>query len=329
MITPQQVRNHRFQLGSRGTYRAEEVDAFLEELTASYEEACTQNEALLKKISLLADKVEEYRREEDTLRSALLVAQRTADQVVREAQEKAQAQLNQAGEQAKAREVEAAARAQALTQESELRVKALLEDASAKAEQLVGEAQAKADRLVGEAGRHAQENLAQLREETEHENLLLEQTRTAVNTFRANLIAMYKEHIELINRLPFLPEEEEQEMESDSEPEAAALPEEPMQDMEAASVQAEEAVQAQEDAAPAGEAESHFRTIYSAEDEIPAGPEASPEEGSQLTMGGEGGFHLNLDALADEEPEQDAIPGGIGKDGVPTFEGFFHKKSEE
>ena len=61
MLTPQQVKNHRFQLGSRGTYRAEEVDAFVQELTASFEEAYTQNEALLKKISLLADKVEEYR----------------------------------------------------------------------------------------------------------------------------------------------------------------------------------------------------------------------------------------------------------------------------
>lgn len=68
MLTPQQVKNHRFQLGSRGTYRAEEVDAFVQELTASFEEAYTQNEALLKKISLLADKVEEYRRDEDTIR---------------------------------------------------------------------------------------------------------------------------------------------------------------------------------------------------------------------------------------------------------------------
>ena len=33
MLTPQQVKNHRFQLGSRGTYRAEEVDAFVQELT--------------------------------------------------------------------------------------------------------------------------------------------------------------------------------------------------------------------------------------------------------------------------------------------------------
>ena len=38
MLTPQQVKNHRFQLGSRGTYRAEEVDAFVQELTASFEE---------------------------------------------------------------------------------------------------------------------------------------------------------------------------------------------------------------------------------------------------------------------------------------------------
>lgn len=351
MLTPQQVRNHRFQLGSRGTYRAEEVDAFLEELAAAYEEACTQNEALLKKISLLADKVEEYRRDEDTLRSALLVAQRTADQMVREAQAQAQARLTQAEEQAKAREAEAAARAQTLNQEADARVNALLEDASAKAEQLVGEAQAKADRLVGEAGRHAQENLAQLREATERESLLLEQTRSAVNTFRADLIAMYKEHIELINRLPSLPEEPLQEPVDGSKPDrteavpqeqdaaSEALPAEPAQEPSAAPVQEEESEPEASEAAPAGEPlepeaapaqESHFRTIYSAEDEAQAAePEAVEDEEAQLTMGEASGFHLNLDALADEEPEPGAIPGGIGKDGVPTFEGFFHKKSEE
>ena len=137
MLTPQQVKNHRFQLGSRGTYRAEEVDAFVQELTASFEEAYTQNEALLKKISLLADKVEEYRRDEDTIRSALLVAQRTADQVVREAKEKADACLAGAENRAKALEEEANARsgqvmqeasdrAQTLTREVDARVSAIL-----------------------------------------------------------------------------------------------------------------------------------------------------------------------------------------------------------
>ena len=125
MLTPQQVKNHRFQLGSRGTYRAEEVDAFVQELTASFEEAYTQNEALLKKISLLADKVEEYRRDEDTIRSALLVAQRTADQVVREAKEKADACLAGAENRAKALEEEANARSGQVMQEASDRAQTL------------------------------------------------------------------------------------------------------------------------------------------------------------------------------------------------------------
>lgn len=355
MLTPQQVKNHRFQLGSRGTYRAEEVDAFVQELTASFEEACTQNEALLKKISLLADKVEEYRRDEDTIRSALLVAQRTADQVVREAQEKADASLSQAEHQAKELEADAEARsgkmlqeasdrAQTLTREVDARVSALLGDASARAESLVREAQAKADGLVEEAGRHAQENLAQLREETERASLLLDRTRGAVSTFRADLIAMYKEHIELINRLPSLPEQEEAPVESPPEPVADAQPQEtaPVSAPAEPAVEAEEpeaeenAVPAEETAAEVPAAEeafvqpdpmSQFRTIYSEEEEPERQPEApaSEEEEPLLTMG-EPGFHLNLDEIADEEPQADTVPGGIGQDGVPTFEGFFRKK---
>lgn len=364
MLTPQQVKDHRFQLGSRGTYRAEEVDAFVQELTACYEEAYTQNEALLKKISLLADKVEEYRRDEDTIRSALLVAQRTADQVVREAQEKADACLTQAENQAKELEAEASVRsgqviqeasdrAQTLTREVDARVSALLGDASAKAESLVSEAQAKADRLVEEAGRHARENLAQLREETEHESLLLDQMRSAVSTFRADLIAMYKEHVELINRLPSLTEDAVHEDAPAEKPEQASVSEPQPQE---GSEQLQEAVElvselpspapeeevtepvveetpAHEEAAAAVKEEpfaqpdpvSQFRTIYSEDDEAEETVEATSEEETQLTMG-ETGFHLNLDQVADEEPPQDPIPGGIGKDGVPTFEGFFRKK---
>lgn len=367
MLTPQQVKNHRFQLGSRGTYRAEEVDAFVQELTTSFEEAYTQNEALLKKISLLADKVEEYRRDEDTIRSALLVAQRTADQVVREAKEKADACIAGAESQAKAIEEEASAhsgqvlqeasdRAQALTREVDARVSALLNDASAKAESLVGEAQAKADRLVEEAGRNAQENLAQLREETERESLLLDQTRGAVNEFRANLIAMYKEHIELINRLPILPEPEESAVQAPSadearQPEADVTPQGDAADPSApvAASIGEEAVLTEEEAevplaaesvseevesailaedAPAeepfaqpGGPMSQFRTVYSAEE---ATPDAAVEE-AQLTMG-EQGFHLNLEEVAEDEPQQASVSGTAGEEGVPSFEGFFRKK---
>ena len=336
MLTPQQVKNHRFQLGSRGTYRAEEVDAFVQELTASFEEAYTQNEALLKKISLLADKVEEYRRDEDTIRSALLVAQRTADQVVREAKEKADACLAGAENRAKALEEEANARsgqvmqeasdrAQTLTREVDARVSALLNDASAKAESLVGEAQAKADRLVEEAGRNAQENLAQLREETERESLLLDQTRGAVSEFRANLIAMYKEHIELINRLPILPE-------GNAVPRPDLEPEEALTDE---AQQPEE--QPQEDAAETldsadrvEETEALLTAENSAPEDAPsATAEASPEEEPFVQpegMMGEPGFHLNLEEVVDDEPQQAPVSGTAGEDAVPSFEGFFRKK---
>lgn len=355
MLTPQQVKNHRFQLGSRGTYRAEEVDAFVQELTASFEETDTQNEALLKKISLLADKVEEYRKDEDTLRSALLTAQRTADQVVREAQEKADARIFQAEQQAKELEAEASAkanqalkeasdRAQTLTREVDSRVSTLLGDASARAESLVSEAQAKADYLVEEAGRQAQANLALLRGETERESRLLDQTRSAVGAFRAGLIAMYQEHIELINRLPALPDEEEAPSEPSepepvcngqpeqaaqaSAPEPPAMPEEP-----SAVASADQADCAGESSSPAEEPfvqpepMSQFRTIYSEEDEAEQQAETAlaASEEAQPAMGG-AGFHLNLDELAEEEPQSSAVPGGIGKDGVPTFEGFFRKK---
>ena len=76
MLTPAQVRNHQFSASGRGTYRAAEVDDFFASVCDSYEQMFRENGELLKKIGLLADKVEEYKSDEDNIREALLTAQR-------------------------------------------------------------------------------------------------------------------------------------------------------------------------------------------------------------------------------------------------------------
>ena len=61
MIRPEQIANVKFTPVSAGTYSAEEVDAFVKEVAAAYAEAAEENATLVKKISILAEKVEQYR----------------------------------------------------------------------------------------------------------------------------------------------------------------------------------------------------------------------------------------------------------------------------
>ena len=82
MLKPEQIRSHRFISAGRGTYEASDVDAFLREVSASYEQVFRENGDLVNKISLLAERVSQYKKDEDNIRRALLTAERMADKIL-------------------------------------------------------------------------------------------------------------------------------------------------------------------------------------------------------------------------------------------------------
>ncbi len=100
MMTLDEIRNVEFSRG-RG-YRAEDVDDFIDECVDTVEHLVQENVAVNQKMKTLADKLAEYRNDEDSIRSALLSAQRTGDTIVREAEAKAKAMLESAEQEANA-----------------------------------------------------------------------------------------------------------------------------------------------------------------------------------------------------------------------------------
>lgn len=102
MVTPQDVRTVTFEKTRRG-YRCEDVDDYLQQvademeaLAAQASQAAAAKEDADQKVYILAQKVEEYRREEDTLKTALLNAQRMGENIIREARQKAEGILREA-----------------------------------------------------------------------------------------------------------------------------------------------------------------------------------------------------------------------------------------
>lgn len=77
-------------------YKQEEIDDFLAMLIEEFDEIDAEREDLHSKIQILADKVREYRQDEDALKDALLGAQKQGHKVVAEAQEKADEIIAQA-----------------------------------------------------------------------------------------------------------------------------------------------------------------------------------------------------------------------------------------
>ncbi|MDY5942797.1 MAG: DivIVA domain-containing protein [Oscillospiraceae bacterium] len=103
MLTPQEVSGRAFTKAAFGGYNMAMVDEFLDELTDDYTSLYKENAALKAKLKVLVDKVEEYRATEDSMRAALLTAQRMANTMVEEAEEKKKALLAGAEDEARAK----------------------------------------------------------------------------------------------------------------------------------------------------------------------------------------------------------------------------------
>ena len=103
MLTPQEVSSRAFSKAAFGGYNMAMVDEFLDEVTDDYTALYKENAALKAKLKVLVDKVEEYRATEDSMRAALLTAQRMASTMVEEAEEKKKSMLAGAEDEARAK----------------------------------------------------------------------------------------------------------------------------------------------------------------------------------------------------------------------------------
>ena len=81
-----------------GGYAMAAVDEFLDALTEDYTNLYKETAALKTKVKALMEQMEEYRQVEDAMRSTLLAAQRTAKEIVSEAEQKRDALAAEAEE---------------------------------------------------------------------------------------------------------------------------------------------------------------------------------------------------------------------------------------
>lgn len=96
MLTPKEIGEKTFEKTFGFGYRMDDVDAFLEQAAKSLAEQQRKNAEMEKKLEVLADKLTEYREDEESLRTALLGAQKLGDSVIRESKTKAEIVLRDA-----------------------------------------------------------------------------------------------------------------------------------------------------------------------------------------------------------------------------------------
>ena len=96
MITPLDIENKKFSKQMMNGYNVDEVDDFLDDLTADYAENYKAVNELKGKVEELKSSLEHYKSIEETLQSTLLMAQTTAEDVKSVAKQQAEQIVNEA-----------------------------------------------------------------------------------------------------------------------------------------------------------------------------------------------------------------------------------------
>ncbi len=105
VLSPIDIEQKTFRVALRG-YAEEEVDQFLDEIVIAIREYERQLRDANERVAVLEEQLEANRETEDRIKKTLVIAQRTADQVVQEARAEAQQVLIEARMQASEVEVE-------------------------------------------------------------------------------------------------------------------------------------------------------------------------------------------------------------------------------
>ena len=227
MMTPSQLKEYEFKTAGRNAYKADEVDDFFAEVAANYTKMFHENGELVRRVGLLADRLEKYKKEEDEIKSAVVSAQRAADIIVRDAknsvadaESEAKAVLDAAKSEAEL--IKSDAEKQAVA-DSEL----LLSMTRDKAQEIIRRAKEEAQSILLEANSNAKNAMGAATRTMTSESLHYEMLKKEVSQFKSEILSQYKTHIELISKLPDLAEEEAKKMEpaEKEEPQPQELPE--------------------------------------------------------------------------------------------------------
>ncbi len=180
------IMERNFTEAMRG-YKKEEVEEFLSDIAREMSQLRKENDDLEKKLQVCADKIREYREDEEALKDAILGAQKTGNAIIAESKEKA---AN-------------------IIQEAENKRDEMMTDADqyvagrkAEGEKIIEDALAEKQRIEGEAQKAADDIHAKMEIQTELDKEALARTKRECEDFRTRIIMEYNNHIEFIKKIP-------------------------------------------------------------------------------------------------------------------------------
>lgn len=232
MLTPANIKNHQFQNLGRGFYKTDEVDSYIDEIYSSYNLVYNENKELIRKLNILASKIEEYRNDEQSIRNAIINAQRMASKLIDEARKEAQSIIEAAETKAetadsitnvriKKRVDEVEAMLKQTFDKARDQAKRATEKAESDAKAVITDAKIKASEIIENAAKTSRLQLATIAEDINSQQSLLSKLKEESESFKNTMIKRYEDQIYLIKSISdfalseiddsFAPESEESE----------------------------------------------------------------------------------------------------------------------
>lgn len=166
MISSNEIRNRQIS-AAQGGYNKDEVNILLDEAADTVDAYAAESKELYRKMEILAAKIEEYRVDEDSIKTAIISAQKMADTIEQQAKDKA-------------------ARSE---HDSSAKAAAIIEEATKKAEEILTAANARYKEKLGNAEKEANEMLLGIKERDLSSKENAEKLITETRAYCKNLIA--------------------------------------------------------------------------------------------------------------------------------------------
>ncbi len=213
MLRTEQILNAKFTPVSKGTYNADEVDSFLRGVAESYDESLNQNKELIKKISILADKIESYRNDEEAIKLALLDAHKMAetinknanikaDNILTDAETRSKIILDGANRQATQSIDDAREKAKEIVDNARTAVASLTERAQVETESTIKSAQTKAAEIIANAEEEAKAIIGSSKESFEFYSAELARVKAETVKFKETIQELCKGQLSLLDGMP-------------------------------------------------------------------------------------------------------------------------------
>lgn len=209
MISAKDLKNVDLAVANSG-YVTKDVDKLLNEAVNTIEAYQRENKELYHKLEVLASKIEEYRSEEDAIKTALVTAQKMADKIKKESKDAAALLIESSEAEAKQKMDTANTEAEAIVRKARDYSANLINNKTNEANEIISTAQAKANEAINSSKVVAQDILDQAKAistdliskskaEKEAYEILISTIKNDAKSFVENLKKLYSDQLDVLN----------------------------------------------------------------------------------------------------------------------------------